>query len=415
MTLKLTITDQASPQMKLVILQALKGDTGDVGPEGPEADPSATRVYTGGVGHFLKIDGSALPADSRDFNFGVSGGDNINLPGDTRGNVVMHMGWNMASNATREDATDACFGLSFEQHYLQAGVPPAAFEFHLQGVDTSGNAFRPMSFFIPKDGSVGVISSLTVNRFNINDQGGIQRVLFDFTNNAVSLNALTLNFNTNNVPALNQRNAANNAYLPLPYYNADNALALSASIRIVGPTPTTGIYPNTFAVFQATTLAANGRLLDLTGPAVTGSYYAAQFNGAATADFLLAIYNNTNNPNAKAVLELRTIGAAAGDPLIRFSINGATTWNVGIDNSDSDTFKWSNTGLGTSDRAWLTTGGHFGVAGSIAPASYTIATVPAAASFPRAVIYVSNEIGGATLAFSDGVNWRRLADRAVIS
>lgn len=47
--------------------------------------------------------------------------------------------------------------------------------------------------------------------------------------------------------------------------------------------------------------------------------------------------------------------------------------------------------------------------------TYTVATVPAAATYPRGVIYVSNETGGATLAFSDGTNWRRVQDRAVVS
>lgn len=47
--------------------------------------------------------------------------------------------------------------------------------------------------------------------------------------------------------------------------------------------------------------------------------------------------------------------------------------------------------------------------------TYTVATVPAAATYPRGVIYVSNETGGATLAFSDGSDWRRCADRAVVS
>ena len=31
------------------------------------------------------------------------------------------------------------------------------------------------------------------------------------------------------------------------------------------------------------------------------------------------------------------------------------------------------------------------------------------------MIYVSNESGGAVIAFSDGTNWRRVTDRAVIS
>ncbi len=31
------------------------------------------------------------------------------------------------------------------------------------------------------------------------------------------------------------------------------------------------------------------------------------------------------------------------------------------------------------------------------------------------MIYVSNESGGAVVAFSDGTSWRRLTDRAVVS
>jgi hypothetical protein len=48
-------------------------------------------------------------------------------------------------------------------------------------------------------------------------------------------------------------------------------------------------------------------------------------------------------------------------------------------------------------------------------AVYTVATVPAASSNQGKIIYVSDETGGATLAFSDGSDWRRVQDRAVIS
>jgi hypothetical protein len=48
--------------------------------------------------------------------------------------------------------------------------------------------------------------------------------------------------------------------------------------------------------------------------------------------------------------------------------------------------------------------------------SYTVGTVPSAAiSGAGAEIYVTNESGGAVPAFSDGTNWRRVTDRAVIS
>lgn len=47
--------------------------------------------------------------------------------------------------------------------------------------------------------------------------------------------------------------------------------------------------------------------------------------------------------------------------------------------------------------------------------SATVATVPAAADWTGGLIYVSDEVGGATPAFSDGTNWRRFSDRAIIS
>lgn len=53
--------------------------------------------------------------------------------------------------------------------------------------------------------------------------------------------------------------------------------------------------------------------------------------------------------------------------------------------------------------------------GPLMMAPYTVATVPAVASYPGGLIYVTNEIGGATIAYSDGTNWRRVYDNAVVS
>ncbi|WP_397544791.1 hypothetical protein, partial [Roseovarius salis] len=48
--------------------------------------------------------------------------------------------------------------------------------------------------------------------------------------------------------------------------------------------------------------------------------------------------------------------------------------------------------------------------------SYTVATAPSASSAGEgAIIFVSDEAGGAVLAFSDGTDWRRVTDRAAIS
>lgn len=55
--------------------------------------------------------------------------------------------------------------------------------------------------------------------------------------------------------------------------------------------------------------------------------------------------------------------------------------------------------------------------------SYTVLElddIPASSFDPAitgraAFVYVSNEAGGAQMAFSDGTNWRRFTDRAVVS
>lgn len=46
---------------------------------------------------------------------------------------------------------------------------------------------------------------------------------------------------------------------------------------------------------------------------------------------------------------------------------------------------------------------------------YTVATVPAAADWDGGAIIVSDETGGRTIATSDGTDWRRVSDGAIIS
>lgn len=49
----------------------------------------------------------------------------------------------------------------------------------------------------------------------------------------------------------------------------------------------------------------------------------------------------------------------------------------------------------------------------VAP-NYTVATLPSAGQAGE-MVFVSDEAGGAVLAFSDGAAWRRVTDRAVVS
>lgn len=54
------------------------------------------------------------------------------------------------------------------------------------------------------------------------------------------------------------------------------------------------------------------------------------------------------------------------------------------------------------------------VSGAVGVGSATVASLPSANPAGRA-LFISDESGGAVLAFSDGTNWRRVTDRAVVS
>jgi hypothetical protein len=55
------------------------------------------------------------------------------------------------------------------------------------------------------------------------------------------------------------------------------------------------------------------------------------------------------------------------------------------------------------------------IAGSRALDAFAVADVPPAADNARLMIFVTDESGGAIPAFSDGTDWRRVTDRAIIS
>lgn len=48
-------------------------------------------------------------------------------------------------------------------------------------------------------------------------------------------------------------------------------------------------------------------------------------------------------------------------------------------------------------------------------AEYAVDSLPDPAKFARCLILVTDETGGEVPAFSDGTNWRRVTDRAVVS
>jgi len=71
-------------------------------------------------------------------------------------------------------------------------------------------------------------------------------------------------------------------------------------------------------------------------------------------------------------------------------------------------------------RTWLNTVFEKIGSGPVLIKSYTVTSSPSASESGddntfSSLIYITDEVGGPTLAFSDGTNWLRVQDRAIIS
>lgn len=98
--------------------------------------------------------------------------------------------------------------------------------------------------------------------------------------------------------------------------------------------------------------------------------------------------------------------AAGGDVRIRVSPNGSTGSSQ---NALTEAVRFRATDLATQ------CAGAVIASGPVVLPSFTVSTVPSASLWTRGLIYVTDDVGGSTPAFSDGTNWRRVADRAVVS
>lgn len=110
--------------------------------------------------------------------------------------------------------------------------------------------------------------------------------------------------------------------------------------------------------------------------------------------------NDTNSAGAGANAILKVAGASAEDPRLGFTVQGATDWSIGVDNSDSDKFKlsYSDT-LGTNDRITVSSSGVVSIVTS-APKQSPTAGSPSILAVER-----SSDVAGITAyAYSASAN-----------
>lgn len=151
-----------------------------------------------------------------------------------------------------------------------------------------------------------------------------------------------------------------------------------------------------------------------------------------------ALGANTNNydlsPSLRNVIvitpdNIRNItGLAGGYSGARLTIqNGSSTNRIQIKHEDSGSTSSNQFSLPGSQQIFIYPGcaatfvyitDRWRLVSTTGPQqlfTYTVAGLPSAATFTNAIVYVSNESGGAVQAFSDGTNWRRVTDRAVVT
>jgi len=364
-----------------------------------------------------------LSSDTGDpkFTFGIQRGTWTNGPPAEPNyrDYVAHMGWNWVGG-TREDTSQAGYGLSFEHKYYQGGMFGG--EWHLQGETSSGTQRRWIGTFLPRDSATGASMSFSFDNISFYDESNNQR--FKFTNSSggkLELLGAAIWQTQNNVATFRQLNAAGTSYLNLGYYNNKDDYVLPSGTWIVGARNPSGTYPGTALAVQATSANSGDSLLNMTGPSVTGEYYAIQTNASSSDRLVLAHYNNNGSSStAHAEIHIRVLSASSGDPRISFDVNGAGAFALGIDNSDSDKFKLSRAwrALGTND-VFSADSNKFEFHLPVKVPSYTVAGLPSASTVgagARAFVTDANATtfasivagGGANSVpvYSDGTNWR---------
>ncbi len=125
---------------------------------------------------------------------------------------------------------------------------------------------------------------------------------------------------------------------------------------------------------------------------VLGEFYGRGYTGSAFA-----------NGGGMRVLAASSF-ASTVSAAVAFEVYDAGTFIEAIRIVSS-----GNVGVGTSSPA-----AKLDVAGPIRPKSYSKAALPSAAA-AGSIIYVTDDVGGATLAFADGTAWRRAHDLAVVA
>ena len=281
---------------------------------------------------------------------------------------VASWGWNIKAPSVQDAATVPGFCMSIESKFYNgdaAGRSSMQTEWQLRGIRADGTQFRPLEIDCPHDG-IG------------------NRAHFRVREIAAGKETTGVDLTTTNTFLVHPLGAETSGDAILTIAPTVDSIGTGRAIQIQYATQT--------ARTQAAFLVSGDTTWDVT----------CQINNARAA--------------GSSNLTIITTGAGWGYISLPNSGNGRLL-SLGKDSADDFAVSFDSL-PGSTNRAFRIARSTLQTQFDAAPKlpSFTVAGVPSASTYGAgSLIYVSNESGGACVAFSDGTNWRRVTDRAVVS
>ena len=179
---------------------------------------------------------------------------------------------------------------------------------------------------------------------------------------------------------------------------------------------------NKLVIFNGTVFVDYGSLTALQNVPLLGVNASADATNKFSVSSAALLFNHAGN-GIQAKLNKN---AAADTASLLYQTNFSGRAEIGLTGDDNFHFKVSADGSTWFDALrFNAANGRVGintnpvvqldVAGPVRVGQFTVATLPPANAGAGQIVHVSNEVGGAVLAFSDGTSWRRVTDRVVVS
>ena len=360
-------------------------------------------VSTGSDRGVLEIDHDTT---DESFTFDIGSFPDVSAVGE---NHVFAMGWNMGASSA-VDATQPGFGLAFERNFANPGTP-AGFEFHLQSFAPDGTNRRPLSFFIPRDGSpetAAALISTSTMRFADYDQNVILQM--NLMNRTFDFNAgAALRFDVNGSPTIYQRNAAGTSFLPNIYIDSFDNLRGDLPLTINGAFKATALGPHSLAGFQGSGAKVGSiGLYLLSSSDVNGTYDSFRFDAYALRNIGRMVNLRTGGSN-----DIRLESTSGENRMSMFDRVTGRGFAMGMAANGDWVLQTSMAALGLNPyiMRYSRSAATFQFGTPVQLASFGSASLPSASQVGAGtLVWVQPLSGNGYVAYSDGSSWRQVAD-----